>query len=371
MQLKEGCAEACPGCSHRHLTMKDSLDQKEKWLKKVLSPWENLFKPIHTPDEDARWNYRGKVCLNTRFFNQKWEFGMFRRDDFIDIPSCPVHTQKVLSTINLLKKILPPADQFPMAFFYHAHAQVTLVLKTKQFPGTDWITENVKQQLNNIGIEGLALHLHPSAGRRLFDKFGWHQVYGRNFSFDSQNLIYGITSFHQLISSLYHQSLDLAETFFRTFKPMPVIDLYCGRGVSLTRWEQNNSPAIGIETSAEAVTCARINAPESTILQGTCERRLPQLEAWRQKRIEEGNSSFFLYTNPPRTGMEPLVTDWIINNLKPEKIAYLSCSAGTLKKDLLKLTEQGYEVISITPFDFFPQTYHVECLVLLKKVNNV
>jgi tRNA/tmRNA/rRNA uracil-C5-methylase (TrmA/RlmC/RlmD family) len=323
--------------------------------------------PIYFPEEELKWNYRGKVCLNTRYHNQQWEFGMLKRDDFIDIPSCPVHTLRVLRTIDLLKKVLPPVGQFPMAFYYHAHAQVTLILKTKIFPGSSWLTEGVKKQLEEFGIEGLSIHLHPSAGRRLFDKFGWHQVFGRNFSFDSQNLIYGNTSFHQLISSLYLQSLDLAETFFRSTMPMPVVDLYCGRGVSLTRWVQNNLQSIGIETSGEAVACARINAPRATVLQGTCERRLPQLEAWRRKKAEEGCSSLLLYTNPPRTGMEPLVTDWIVNNLKPEKIAYLSCSAGTLKRDLLKLTQKGLEVVSITPFDFFPQTYHVECLVLLKR----
>lgn len=361
MHLKEGCVETCPGCSHRGLSLQASLAQKERWLKKMLQPWEDAFTPIQTLPENERWNYRGKVCLNTRYHNAQWEFGMLKRDDFINIPSCPVHTETVLSTISLLQGVLPPFEIFPMAFYYHAHSQVTLVLKTKVFPEMSWLKDEIKQKLKSIGIEGLAIHLHPSAGRRLFDKSGWHQVYGRNFSFDPQGLIYGNTSFHQLIAGLYHKSLDLSEEFFQPDKP--VVDLYCGRGVSLVRWNKYNVPCIGVETGGEAVTCARINAPEATVLQGTCERRLPQLEAWKQSFP---NNEFLLYTNPPRTGMEPLVTEWINKSLRPSKIAYLSCSAGTLRRDLNLLGANGYKVHSITPFDFFPQTYHVECLVLLK-----
>ena len=367
MLLKEGCVEACPGCSHRNLSLEKSLEQKENWLKKMLSPWEEKFSGIKSLTDEERWNYRGKVCLNTRFFKGKWEFGMLKRDDFIDIPDCPIHSKIVLDTVSLLREVLPDADKFPMAFYYQTYSQVTLILKTKTFPEISWLTEDVQQQLKLIGIEGLAIHLHPSAGRRLFDKYGWYQVFGRNFSFDSHGLIYGNTSFHQLISSLYNQSLDIAEEFFETSRPLSVVDLYCGRGVSLFRWCNKKLSAIGIETSGEAVTCAKINAPDALVLQGTCERRLPQLEAWRLKELDQsGETDFILYTNPPRTGMEAMVTDWIVNNLRPLKIAYLSCSAGTLKRDLDKLTSNGYEVKSILPFDFFPQTYHVECLVLVE-----
>lgn len=364
--LKEGCEEACPGCSHRNLTLAESLLQKENWLKKVLRLWEDKFERIKTLPESERWNYRGKVCLNTRFEDNEWKFGMLKRDEFINIPSCPVHSLEVLRTISILKKALPASGNFPMAFYYHAHAQVTLILKTKILPDITWLTDDVKTELKTAGIEGLALHLHPSAGRRLFDKYNWHQVYGRNFSFDKKGLIYGNTSFHQLIERLYTQSLDIAEDFFDHSSLDAVVDLYCGRGVSLYRWSKKNLATIGVETGAEAVVCARINAPDATVLLGTCERRIPQLEAWRIEQLNRGKTNLALYTNPPRTGMEPLVTDWIINKLQPEKIAYLSCSAGTLKKDLDKLTQNNYEVKSIIPFDFFPHTYHVECLVLLE-----
>lgn len=255
-----------------------------------------------------------------------------------------------------------------MAYYYHSMGQLTLILKTKQFPDISWLTDDCTRRFREAGIEGLSLHLNPSAGRRLFEKFGWHQLFGEPFSYDAYGMKYGRTSFHQLIPELYHQSLDEAEHFLNPAEATPVVDLYCGMGNSLYRWIKRKADTIGIESGGEAVTCAKINAPPATVLQGTCERRIPQLELWRQNHLlNQPQSTFVVYTNPPRTGMEPLVSSWIADNLKPQRIAYLSCSAGTLKRDLDKLTTNGYQVHSIIPFDFFPQTYHVECLVLIEK----
>lgn len=72
-----------------------------------------------------------------------------------------------------------------------------------------------------------------------------------------------------------------------------------------------------------------------------------------------------LYVNPPRTGLEPEVIEWIAEEYRPAAIAYLSCSAGTLARDLERLQYGGYRVDVIAPYDFFPHTYHVETLALM------
>jgi tRNA/tmRNA/rRNA uracil-C5-methylase (TrmA/RlmC/RlmD family) len=72
-----------------------------------------------------------------------------------------------------------------------------------------------------------------------------------------------------------------------------------------------------------------------------------------------------LYVNPPRTGIEGEVLKWIVTSFRPKRMAYLSCSTGTLRRDLEELIHAGYLIKSITPYDFFPHTYHVETLVLL------
>ena len=59
------------------------------------------------------------------------------------------------------------------------------------------------------------------------------------------------------------------------------------------------------------------------------------------------------------------VRDWAAAEFRPERLAYLSCSAGTLNRDLSALAAAGYTVEALMPYDFFPQTHHVETLALM------
>jgi len=71
------------------------------------------------------------------------------------------------------------------------------------------------------------------------------------------------------------------------------------------------------------------------------------------------------YVNPPRSGLEAPVTAALATELRPVRLAYLSCSAGTLARDLSVLEAAGYRVTGIEPYDFFPLTHHVETLARL------
>ena len=361
--LKAGCVERCPGCSHRRMTMLESLAQKESWLRKQLVEWKERIEPVRSMEDSGRWGYRRKILLTALYENNRWNFGMIRRDEFIAIPDCPVHAEAVRRLILLLIRILPSSDGFPLAFLYQSDALVTLVLKTKQKPSVDWLTDEVIEELKSIGLQGISLHLNPSAGRRMFAKGGWHLLWGKDHACNPSGLQYGRTSFSQLIHGLHYASLDEAETYLNPGHKDCVADLYCGIGSSLVRWVSKGAYALGIETGGEAVECALRNAPGALVLRGTCRHRLPQLEQWIESRYQAGRQKL-LYANPPRTGIESPVLDWITRKMRPDKMAYLSCSAGTLKRDLEIMTSAGYAVKRIIPYDFFPQTHHVECLVL-------
>jgi len=365
--LKEGCVERCPGCSHRRMTMLESLAQKEGWLGKQLGEWKERIEPVRSEEESGRWGYRRKILLTAMYENNRWNFGMIRRDEFIAIPGCPVHAEAVRRLILLLIRILPPSDGFPLAFLCQSDTLVTLVLKTKQKPSVDWLTEEVIHELKSIGLQGISLHLNPSAGRRMFAKSGWHLLWGQDHAYNQSGLEYGRTSFSQLIHGLHSESVDKAETFLNPGPQDCVADLYCGIGSSLVRWLKKGAYAAGIETGGEAVECALRNAPGALVFRGTCQQRLPQLEQWIESSYRAGRQKL-LYANPPRTGIEPAVLEWITREMLPDKMAYLSCSAGTLKRDLEIMTASGYEINRIIPYDFFPQTYHVECLVLAKRM---
>ncbi len=368
--LKEGCVERCPGCSHRLLTMQQSLAQKEEWIRKQLFEWEDKIENIRSVEETGRWSYRRKVLLRADFTGNRWNFGMIRRDEFIPIPGCPVHAEVTRLLVRLLTDSLPPANVFPLAYLFQSDALVTLVLKTKQLPPAGWLTDECISALLSMGIRGLSLHLNPAAGRRMFAKSGWHLLWGEDHARNSEGLIYGRTSFSQLIPGLHSQSLDQAEHFLRPGQGDCVVDLYSGIGSSLVRWMNRGAHAAGVETGGEAVDCARINSPRALILRGACRQRLPQLQQWIDEKYEPANAKL-LYANPPRTGIEPDVLKWITLEYRPHRLAYLSCSAGTLRRDLVGLVSAGFSVKHILPYDFFPRTHHVECLVLAeKKVNS-
>ncbi len=359
--LLEGCVDLCPGCRHRALSAHQSEVQKEAWLRQRLAPWQSAFAPLRAVGEAERRGYRDKLSLSCEWGPGGWQFGLRRWDELIPIPACPVHSERARNLVQLLAQVLPGPEQIALAYYVQSGAQITLILKQAQCPPHDWLDAAVEKALQDLGVEGLWVHLNPSTGKRLFAKRGWELLWGQPRSRDGQGLWYGPAAFQQLLPSLHQQSLDEAEAFLAPAPGDPLIDLYCGNGSGLVRWLAAGARVLGVELGAEAVACAALNAPQAQVLRGCCAQRVPQLEDWSKNRGGTG----LLYVNPPRTGLEPEVSRWIVESFRPRRLAYLSCSAGTLARDLELLSRGGYQVARLRPYDFFPGTQHVETLALL------
>lgn len=343
----------------------DSEAQKRDWLLRALMPWAPLIEPLETVAGDDRWGYRDRVCLTAEWAEEGWRLGLLARERVVPIPDCPIHSSRVRAAAHALAKALPPGPSFPLRYYVQSAAQATLVLKSAAAPPDDWLTHTVGQQLAAAGMEGLWLHLFPAVGRNVFAKNTWHLLWGQSRSRDDQGLRYGPTAFQQLLPALYGRALEAAERYLAPGPGDRVADLYCGGGQTLRRWSDRGATALGVELGGEAVACARENAPAAAVLRGTCAARLPQLESWA---VADG-ARRLLYANPPRTGLEPEVADWVAEAYRPARMAYLSCSAGTLRRDLEQLEGGGLRVERIIPYDFFPQTWHVETLVLLERAD--
>jgi tRNA/tmRNA/rRNA uracil-C5-methylase (TrmA/RlmC/RlmD family) len=173
--------------------------------------------------------------------------------------------------------------------------------------------------------------------------------------------LHGPAAFQQLLPRLHEQALDAAERHLALEAGSSVVDWYCGIGASMRRWRAAGATVLGIELAGGAVECAALNAPGATILRGTCVQRLPQVQDWWQQQTGPRHA----YANPPRSGLEREIVDALAVELRPERLAYLSCSAGTLARDLERFEAAGYVVSCIRPYDFFPLTHHVEALALL------
>lgn len=361
--LPPGCEPTCPGCRHRHLGHAASLEQKTGYLARVLAQWKNRLQPVRAVQEKDRLGYRDRVTLNAAWDSMAgWRFGLMRRDELIAIPTCPVHSARVNAFMSVLRTTLPPAAEFPLAYVHVAGAQATLIVKAHRFIDAD--LDALRRALPGSGLEGCWVHCHPSAGRKLFARSGWHHVWGRPVSFDEDGLEHGPTAFRQLLPSLHAAAMDAAARHLDARPGVAVLDLYCGIGATLRRWTADGADALGIELSGGAVTAAQRNAPAARVLRGTCVHRLPQINSWWAER---GHVERVVYVNPPRSGLEAEITAAVIESWQPRRIAYLSCSAGTLARDLALLVQAGYRVEALLPFDFFPLTHHVECLALLTR----
>lgn len=340
-----------------------SLGQKTAYLARVLHPWSACIAGIIGPAPQRRLGYRDRVTLTARWDEHaRWRFGLMRRDELIPIHDCPVHTPRVQRLVHLLAATLPPHAVLPLGYLHVCGAQATLVVKTRR--ADVGALANLVAGLPATGLEGLWLHGHPAAGRRLFARSGWQLLWGVARSRDAHDLLHGPTAFAQALPELHRASLAAATAWLRPGPEVSVLDLYCGYGASLRAWSEAGSPALGVELSGEAVELAAENAPLATVLRGTCTQRLPQVRQWWSERRGERVA----YVNPPRSGLEPEIVAALADDLRPQRLGYLSCSAGTLSRDLALLCAAGYRVVAIHPFDFFPLTHHVEALALLERV---
>jgi tRNA/tmRNA/rRNA uracil-C5-methylase (TrmA/RlmC/RlmD family) len=338
-----------------------SVAQKQEYLQRVLQRWGHVLQPVRSPRDDQRFGYRDRVTLNARWDAAAgWRFGMMRRDELIPIHDCPVHSVRVNRLVALLRTTLPPHANFPLAYLHVAGGQATLIVKARDFESAD--LDALRAGLSATGIEGLWVHCHAAAGRKLFARSGWHLAWGAPTSLDASGLVHGPAAFQQLLPDLHAQAVVLASDHLDPAPGVAVLDLYCGIGSTLRRWTEGGASGLGIELAGGAVDCARINAPGAVVLRGTCEQRLPQVRQWWHGSTLSRRAC---YVNPPRSGLEPALLEALARDLRPDRIAYLSCSAGTLARDLAGFEATGYEVRSIVPFDFFPGTHHVECLALL------
>lgn len=143
-----------------------------------------------------------------------------------------------------------------------------------------------------------------------------------------------------------------------------VIDAYCGAGDLTLNLASAAKRVIGIDICAEAVEEAKEKARKRHILNadfycGDCKKLLPRL-------VSECNDGTLLF-DPPRKGLAPETTEFV-KHLSPPTIVYISCNPATLARDL-NLLSDDYSIKSIKLFDMFPNTPHVETLVVLSRLS--
>lgn len=361
--LPSGCVRECSGCSHRSYSAAESQDQKFRFVSDQLVRWKSTLHPLRF--EEKRLGYRQRVVLRASFFEKhgrQWKFGLWNRDrDFVSIPDCPIHAPRINALLSQLSHFLP-ADfkegEFPLVFVVINGAFLTLVFR--KFPSEAFLSWKNQLSWTEYGIQAVYVHLNPQAGKRVLTSKNWDCVWGAE-----EGSSYGPRCFFQPSPRLYEEALDKIDRFFLEGAPhSPVLDLYCGTGVSLKRWSRWSKSLLGVELNGEACRFAKKNVPEALLFQGRVEERLPQIQSFCKPHFA---NPLCVFVNPPRTGISGEILQFLGELPVGSRVAYLSCSPGTLRRDLLQFEQKEYEVVETVPYDFFPLTHHVEVLALLKK----
>ena len=180
-------------------------------------------------------------------------------------------------------------------------------------------------------------------------------LYGTQFAISSR-------SFYQVNRTqtevLYKKALELAKLTGRE----TVIDAYCGIGTIGLCAAPLAKQVIGVERNPAAVKDAAANARRNKIANA----RFVCADAteWMAAAAGEGLHPDVVFLDPPRAGSTPECIA-AVNKMKPRRVVYVSCDPETLARDVAAFTRLGWRAAKFCPVDLFPQTRHVETVVLL------
>lgn len=134
-------------------------------------------------------------------------------------------------------------------------------------------------------------------------------------------------------------------------------DLYCGVGLFAGALADAGASVLGIEGDVQAASLARVNVPEGAFLAGDVAALVDRLPVTLD----------LVVLDPPRTGAGEAVMTAVLKR-QPRAVAYVACDPAALGRDLRHAADQGYVAVSVTGFDLFPLTHHIECVAILKPV---
>ncbi len=174
----------------------------------------------------------------------------------------------------------------------------------------------------------------------------------------------GPKSFYQTNTEQAYELYKVARNFAGLTGKELVYDLYTGTGTIANFVARQARQVIGIEYVPEAIEDAKVNAKING-LDNTLFYAGDMKDILDRAFIERHGRPDVIITDPPRAGMHSDVINTILF-AAPQRIVYVSCNPATQARDLQAL-DADYRVVAVQPVDMFPQTHHVENVVLLER----
>ena len=171
-------------------------------------------------------------------------------------------------------------------------------------------------------------------------------------------------SFYQTNSDQAYELYKITRDFAGLTGNETVYDLYTGTGTIAQFVSKKAKKVIGVESVPDAIKDAKANAERNNI--DNCEFFVGDMKVvFNDAFISQHGQPDVIITDPPRDGMHKDVIEQILK-IAPEKVVYVSCNSATQARDLA-LMDEKYKVTKVRPVDMFPQTHHVENVVLLER----
>ncbi len=335
---------ACGGCQYQNLDYAKQLALKEALMadqfKRIGKIEQPPLQPI-VPSPDP-WNYRNTVQFH---LSREGELGYVHADGehMLPIEVCHLPCE-------------PINDLWPQLEFDAESPVHRLGIRLDTYNDLMLIMEgeNPKPPEFSVDIPISAVYTPPDA--RLTVLAGndhlTFSILGKEFQVSARSFFQVNTPMAEKMVNFLLENLDLAGD-------QHVVELYAGVGLFSAFLAPRVSQLTAIESSGSACFDFSVNLDDYdnvTLYESEAEKVLPSLDI----------QADILIADPPRAGLAPQVHD-ALDSVQPQQIAYISCDPATLARDTRKIIDKGYHLVSVTPFDLFPQTGHIESISLFEK----
>jgi len=349
---------ACGGCSWQHLRYEAQLRAKQQSVADALQRIGKLadfeLKPIVAPPDE--YHYRRRIRLQVGPNNTLGFFGTASHE-LVEIRSCLVADERLNDAIAVLRhwiRRLRTAVESVEIIAGDEPAEVVAVIGAAGPFATvdDSIFEDLIRE--TATIRGVIVA--GENGRRTSGQTGITIALNAGLS-----LTVDADIFTQVNAAANRQLLQALLTAAQFNRSDRVLELYCGGGNFTLPVAHQAQEVIAVDGDRSAIRHGKLNAQKNDLanIRWTC-APVPKAVAELRRRREEFTK---IVLDPPRAGAKEIAAR--LSDLNASRIFYISCNPTTLARDLAELAKQGYRLQMVQPFDFFPQTFHVETLAVM------
>jgi 23S rRNA (uracil1939-C5)-methyltransferase len=342
----------CGGCHYQHLPYEQQLAAKRMILTDQLTRIGKLegLKVEPTVASPNEYAYRNHIEFHLTPGGELG-FHLAHSDQVFPVQECHLPEQ-------LINQVWPQLD-------FETPLEIERVgLRCGVGEDVQLILESRDEDPPEFSLEDLdisAVHLGPNETTVLAGSDRVEiEVLGRSFQVSARSFFQVNTA---MAEKMVAHVLEGIEQYRSPTPQMTVLDVYCGVGLFSAFLAPKVGRLIGIESEPAAVEDFVTNLDEFDhveVFEASAEEVLSSLSTPVDLAL----------VDPPRAGLGREVLDGLVR-LEPKLIVYVSCDPSTLARDMRRLVNAGYSIEQITPFDLFPQTYHIETVGLMSRKDQV